>query len=345
MRLFIDARFYGLEHTGLGRYTKNVLDYLPKLVKYDATILVHPKYKNVKFGNWQVITSSVRPYSWAEQVVVPYLVARSHTSLYLGFHFNIPLLLSVPFVTVIHDLIKSHFVGSDTTTRSPWLYKLKRLGYTLTMRRCVHRARSLIVPTNTVKNEILATYFIEPSRIQVISEAVDPNILKPSKYQVPFTNYFLYTGNSYPHKNLLTLLKAMETRQENLVMVSKRTPYLTKILSSVSAGLKSRIYIIEWTTDQELAGLYRYALATVCPSLMEGYGLPGVESLALGTPVVASNIPVYREVYGSHALSFEPKSSDDLVRALSVILTWPRKAITPPRTWRDVAESIAEVIE
>lgn len=345
MRIFIDARFYGTEHTGLGRYTKNVLEHLPELLKGDITILVHPKYQSLKFGrNWQVITSRVRPYSLAEQFVIPLLIGRSRADLYLGFHFNIPLLISTPFITVIHDLIKSHFSGPDTTTRTPWLYTLKRWAYELTMRRTVTQALALIVPTNTVKNDILARYNLEPSLIYSIPEAIDTSILRPTKYQPPCSNYLLYVGNAYPHKNISTLLKAVHTLDYNLVIVSKRNMFLEKELSKLGSDIKARVYVQEEVTDQELAGLYQGAVITVSPSLMEGYGLPGVESLALGVPIVASNIPVFREVYGERAEYFEPKSVPGLTQAIKRAAVKKRLAYKSKHTWGDVARGINEVI-
>ena len=96
-------------------------------------------------------------------------------------------------------------------------------------------------------------------------------------------------------------------------------------------------------TDQELAVLYKKATATIMPSLMEGYGLPGIESLALGTPVVASNIPVFREVYGERAEYFEPTSAIKLIKAVTRAAAKPRKIYPSVRTWLHVAKSIAEV--
>lgn len=348
MRLFIDARFYGLEHTGLGRYTKNVLDSLPKYLAHkdlEVSVLVHPSYKHLNFGKgWEVICSSARPYSLAEQLLVPLLVRRSRADLYLGLHFNVPLLVGVPFVTVIHDLIKSHFRGRDTTTRSPWLYQVKRWAYELTMHRTIRLAKTLIVPTNTVKNDLLAYHALEPSRIEVVPESVDTSILQPSKFPVAFTNYLLYVGNAYPHKNLSILLSALKSLPYNLVLVSKTTPHLTELLSRLTPSIRSRLYILEQVEDAELSSLYRHAIAYVAPSLMEGYGLPGLEALMLGVPLVASNIPVYREVYASRAHYFDPTSVRSLVATIKHLPPTRPKPYRVKRTWDEVAGEISEVI-
>lgn len=343
MHIFIDARFYGTEHTGLGRYTQNVLIHLPSfLPRHRLTVLVHPDHQDLKLGNnCRLISSSVRPYSFWEQLIVPYLVLRSRADLYFGFHFNIPLFVGVPFVAVIHDLIKSYSVGPDTTTRSPWIYRLKRWGYELAMRHTATQAKHLLVPSNTVKNDLLARYNLEPSLIGVIPESIDPSLSKSTTHRVPFTNYLLYVGNAYPHKNLPVLLAALSQTSHNLVMVSKRNNYLDKVLANVSDTVKSKLYLIESVSDQELASLYQGAVATVMPSLMEGYGLPGIESLSLGTPVIAADIPVFREVYAKHALYFDPHSPASLVRALKSRKNFHFEPFRYLNTWGNTAKRIA----
>ena len=357
MRIFIDARLYGPAHTGIGRYTENVLKYLPRHLQGQAlkgVILVHPKDKDLDFGsNWRVITTTIRPYSFFEQITIPHLVRIHKCNLYLGFHFNVPVFLTVPFVTVIHDLIKSYFTGRDTTTHNKWLYRLKRVGYEWSMGNAVNKSLAIIVPSNTVKNQILARYNQEPSKIHVIPEAPDDIFRKLQSmtmhdhHMTLPNNYLLYVGNAYPHKNLSTLLKAFSLIKDKgfkLVIVAKHNAYLAKLLQELSRS-RSGIIVLSGLTDQELVQVYRNARALVTPSLMEGYGLPGLEALMVGTPVIASNIPVYREVYGDKVTYFNPQSPDDLASVINAVVAIPRgRPIKYDRTWIDVSKNIAEVI-
>lgn len=355
MKIAIDARFYGSGHTGLGRYTTNVLKYLPnhlqgqalKILLRDAEFNNFPASKNV-----EKIRCEIPHYSLAEQLRLPSLLNSIKSDLLYTMHFNTPIFSKVPTIVTVHDLIKSHFTGSDTTTRSPWLYRLKRAGYNLVIKRTLTRAGDVIVPTNTVKNDILAAFpMVKPERIHVIPEAPDSAFRNSTggkeaeiHKDLP-QKYLLFVGNAYPHKNLLTLLQAFRLLKMpalELVIVSHRTPFLNRTLAPFD---QSRIRVLSELSDQELVSVYRRASLLVTPSLMEGYGLVGLEALMVGTPVLASRIPVYREVYGSKVTYFNPTSVPELVAAITKLLKTKRPApLKFSRTWEDVAKDIAEVI-
>lgn len=354
MKIAIDARFYGSGHTGLGRYTTNVMKYLPKYLQGETlkVLLRENEMPNYQGGkNVHNISAEIPHYSLKEQLSLPLLLKRLSPELLYTFHFNVPILSKVPKIVTVHDLIKSHFTGSDTTTWSPWIYALKRYGYNLVIKHTLTKAKDIIVPSNTVKNDILALFpTVKPELIHVIPEAPDlvfrnsPGRVKETKI---LTNkpqpYILFVGNVYPHKNLKVLLTAMQKFPSmRLVIVAKPSPFLSRVLAPWD---RTNIQILSNLSDTELVQVYRDAALLITPSLMEGYGLVGLESLMVGTPVVASNIPVYREVYGKHVTYFDPNSSQDLVRAIKSALKKNRpKPLDFPRTWDDVARDIAEVI-
>ncbi len=345
----IDARFYGTEHTGLGRYTKNVLLHLVKLLPGHKLVIFlrDPYYDSLKLGRGvQRVRCNLPHYSAREQLVLPRLISQHKIDLWFSFHFVIPIFSGVKKVTVIHDLIKTFSTGSDTTTRSPWLYRLKRWGYNLVMKKAVRDSRSIIVPSNSVKNDILSYFNERPEKIYPIWEAPDPSLQTANCKLTPKINlpdkFILYVGNAYPHKNLAILLQALHSmKTKHLVIVASMTPYLTKLMHNLDPKTRKRVHILSSITDQELGYLYKHASALIAPSLMEGFGLPGLEALVMGTPVVASDIPVFREVYGSSATYFDPSSAKDLVRAVGERSSLP---FSYSRTWEIVASDIAEVI-
>lgn len=350
MKIAIDARFYGSGHTGLGRYTTNVMKYLPQYLQRETlqVLLRDNEMTNYQGGkNVQNIAAEIPHYSLMEQLKLPLLLRRINPDLLYAFHFNVPILAKVPKIVTVHDLIKSHFTGTDTTTWSPWIYRLKRYGYNLVIKHTLTKSRDIIVPSNTVKNDILALFpTVKPELIHVIPEAPDEIFRQPPVPQPSLTNtkdYLLFVGNVYPHKNLGVLLSAMtQFPDKKLVIVAKPSPFLSRILAPWD---QTNIQVLSNLTDSQLVQLYQDAALLITPSLMEGYGLVGLESLMVGTPVVASNIPVYREVYGHHVTYFDPHSREDLVRAIKVALKKARpKPLTFPRTWEDVARDIAEVI-
>lgn len=354
MKIAIDARFYGSGHTGLGRYTTNVMKYLPKYLPGHAlqVLLRTAEYDNFHAGNnVQKIYADIPHYSLAEQLKLPSLLNSIGSDLLYTFHFNVPMLSKIPTIVTVHDLIKTHFTGQDTTTHAPWLYTLKRLGYNQVIKHTLLTAVDIIVPTNSVKNDILAHFpTLKPELIRPIPEAPDEIFRKrkssflvhASGIKLP-SKYILFVGNVYPHKNLSVLLESLRhVEGYELVIVAQQSPFLSRVLAPFD---QTRIHIHSQLSDQELAAIYAQASLLVTPSLMEGYGLVGLEALMVGTPVVASNIPVYREVYGHHVTYFDPHSSQDLVRAIQATLMQVRpKPLSFPRTWDDVARSIAEVI-
>lgn len=357
MKIAIDARFYGSGHTGLGRYTTNVLKYLPnhlrdhalKVLLRDSEFDNFPGCKNI-----QKIHAEFPHYSLSEQLNLPRLLSAIGADLLYTFHFNIPIFSKIPTVVTVHDLIKSHFTGADTTTRAPWLYSIKRAGYNRAVKQALTHAEGVIVPTNTVKNDILNLFpMVKPELIHSIPEAPDlafrnpPGRVKEADiHKIIPTKYILFVGNAYPHKNLPVLLSAMQSLPDmHLVIVAKQSPFLARVLTPYD---QARVHVLSNLTDSELVEVYRRAEVLVTPSLMEGYGLVGLESLMVGTPVIASNIPVYREVYGDHVTYFDPHSAPDLVSKLKKISELPHYSITQlpmlKRTWDDVAKEIAEVI-
>lgn len=351
MRILLDARFYGTENTGLGRYTKNVLDFLPKfLPSHELFVILAKKYFDTLPlpSNCQKILSQAPHYSLREQFELPRIISAYKPDLYYAFHFNVPLVMRVPYLVTIHDIIKSRFKNSDTTTRSPLIFRLKRLGYKLTISRAVSRARRIIVPTNSVKNEVLAEFDADPTIIKPVLEAPD-DIFRSAKrvgtsLNLP-ANYLLYVGNAYPHKNLQVLLSALTIlKSAELVIVSKPSAFLDKILRACDEKVLKRITILSNLGDKDLVEVYRRAKVLLAPSLMEGYGLPGIEAMMVGTPVIAASIPVFKEVYQDHAVYFDPRSPRDLVQKISKLSPDRSMLLNNPRRWQDVAREIAEVI-
>ena len=350
LKIAIDARFYGSGHTGLGRYTTNVMRYLPKYLRGCTlqVLLRDAEYDNFKGGkNLDKIRCDIPHYSLQEQLLLPRMLSAVGSKLLYTFHFNAPIWSKVPRIVTVHDLIKSHFTGSDTTTRAPWLFALKRYGYNLVIRQTLTTSQDIIVPSNTVKNDILASFpMVKPERIHPIPEAPDEIFrqnfkLENLRFKIP-TRYILFVGNVYPHKNLPVLLEAMKSvKTHDLVIVAKPSPFLSRVLAPYD---QTRIHLLSNLNDQELVEIYRRASLLVTPSLMEGYGLVGLESLMVGTPVVASNIPVYREVYGDKVTYFDPTSASDLVRAIRSVGARSSRPFIFSRTWSDVAQDIAEVI-
>lgn len=359
MRIAIDARFYGTEHSGLGRYTINFLNQLKKLDDQNSYyLLLKNKYLDLSFPkNFHFVECNILHYTFREQLLLPSILAKIKPDLFHSLHLNVPVFTRTPFLVTIHDLIKSHFKSKDTTTRPTPIFRLKRLGYNYAIQKAIKNSLAISVPSNFVKKDILENFpEINPEKIHVIKEAPDPIFLQDlSKKQakeiltqasihpdLTKLNYLLYVGNAYPHKNLSRLISAYSNlNQEDLklVLLSKKNQFLTKTLSRFPQNLTQNIITLENISDQALHALYKLAKLTITPSLMEGFGLVGLESLASETPVVASDIPVYREVYGDSVFYADPRNTQSLTQAIQETLTSNKKPKLPKNySWQKLTQ-------
>lgn len=175
MRIIIDARFYGLENAGLGRYTINLIDQLQKINSgNEYFVLLRKKYFNrLNFkANWQKVLADIPHYSLAEQVKLPGLIANLKPDLVHFLHFNVPVLYRGKFIVTIHDLLMHKQRGKEATTLTPSRYLFKRLGYKFVFGLAVRRAVRVIVPSQAVKDEVAYYYKLDPDKIIVTYEGI-----------------------------------------------------------------------------------------------------------------------------------------------------------------------------
>jgi len=341
-RIVFDARMYGLENAGIGRYVSCLLAALrglsPALLKNLSFMLLTLKSNQKSLasdlGNWyHYCPVSSRHYSFSEQVELPLTISNLKPDLVHFPHFNVPMLYSgSPLVVTIHDLIKHFFRGEETTTRNPILYWPKYVGYRLLVNNVIKKARRIIVPTHWWKDKLIEMYGIPKNKVCVTHEGIGEIFLEREattvfkenmvldKYRLSGRKYFIYTGSVYPHKNVERLVKAFRNLDESnldLVIVCSRSEFLKKLESFAKKGQGvRRIKFLGFVPDEELKIIYRNAIALVQPSLMEGFGLTGLEAMACDCPVISSAASCLSEVYGKAALYFDPYSEVDIKEKL-----------------------------
>jgi len=340
MRIGIDARLFGPE-TGLGRYTENLIRNLERIdSKNEYVIFLTPEKFNTYKPSAKNFTCEVaksRWYSFGEQLEMPRLINQAKVDLMHFPHFNVPLLCSVPFVVSIHDLILLDFPTTRATTLGPLLYWVKRkIGYPLILRSALARAKTVITMANFTKERIKKSFNIPPEKISVIYEGVADSIRQtaydapPKKITKPF---LLYVGNAYPHKNLEKLVDVFLALRSSppyeggggggpdyqLVLVGKEDYFYRRLRDYIKAKndpAAADIILYGFAPDAELAILYKKAALYVFPSFMEGFGLPPLEAMAHGLPVVSSNSSCLPEILGSSALYFDPRSKEEMLTAI-----------------------------
>jgi glycosyltransferase involved in cell wall biosynthesis len=354
MKIGIDARL--IEETGVGRYIRNLLTELGKIYKKNEYVvfLRRGSFNSFRLPNkrWHKALADVPWHTLTEQFVMPGIFAKEKIDLLHVPYFNVPILYRGPFVLTVHDLTILHFDTGKASTH-PWIfYKLRRLGYRIIVRWGIMHAKHLIAVSQATKREIMDHFPVSQEKISVTYEGVDARLTigdqRITKKRLIADPYYIYVGNAYPHKNLETLLMAFQrTKGHKLVLVGKDDFFYKRLRNKVEEmNLGKSIIFFGPADDRQLTNLYTHAKAFVFPSLMEGFGLPALEALSLGCPVVVSDIPIFHEILGDAAVYFNPHDSRDLATKLtSEILSRDAKDTLQKFSWKKMASETARIYE
>jgi len=334
MKIVIDARMYGLENAGIGRYILNLIANLEKIdIENEYYILLRKKYfldLNFKNPHFHKIDADIQHYSLKEQICLPFILYKIKPDFVHFPHFNLPIFWFGKYVVTIHDLIKHNFKGISSTTRQPWLYWFKFFIYRIIVFGVIKRSQKIITPSFYWQKEIVTQFKLLNSKVEVTYEGVDQKwtdlkfsfndfqqTLDKYKIKKPF---ILYVGNLYPHKNVERLIESIKINQINLVIVCARNVFWQRLNKIVKEkGVVEFVNFTGFVTDEELFQLYHESICLAFPSLMEGFGLPGLEAMMAGTPVLASNSSCLPEIYGQAALYFNPYNTRELADKLNLI--------------------------
>ncbi len=332
MRIGIDCRMMGLKHAGIGRYVENLVNEVLKIDKDNEYVLFTRKEftQKAQFQSPRVklVVAEMAHYSLNEQLLLPALIVKEKVDLMHFPHFNIPIFYSGRFVVTIHDLIKHTSRGMATTTKNPLIYWLKYLGYKVVFSLAVRRASRVLVPSQYVKSELAGQYHLPPEKIVVSYEGVDEGIKSSlsaksvlSKYKIK-SPFLLYVGSVYPHKNIERLIEAVKILGTALVIICGRSVFWERLQKTIRKMEAERLVnLAGFVPNEELAILYREASAFVFPSLSEGFGLPPLEAMSQGVPVIVSDIPVFREIYQDAAVFFDPLNPNDIAQKIKLVMS------------------------
>ena len=327
MRIGIDARLWS--QTGVGRYIRNLTLNLQKIdTKNNYVLFVSSKdYEDVKVhiknDKWQIVRADVKWHTISEQIRFSSVLKRENLDLVHFPYFSVPVLYNRPFVVTIHDLIVHHFPTGKASTLPLPLYEAKLLAYRFIIKKAARKAKKIITVSNATKDEVIDHLGVRSDKVIAIHNGLDENLsVNIKKEKLIKDPYFLYVGNAYPHKNLERLLLAFSLFSQNnkntkLVLVGKEDYFYKRLKEKIkNLMLENSVIFYQGAKDQELVNLYRNAIALVTPSLMEGFGLPLLEAMANGCPVLASDIPSFKEIGKDAVMYFNPKSVEDIKRNL-----------------------------
>ena len=322
----IDARWLV---GGIGTYTRNLLQEFHRYANgFDIQAIVRERDSaSVRKFCDEVTIVDVPIYTFREQL----LIARAsrHCDLLHVPHFNAPLLHHGPLIVSIMDVIH---LGSPAYRRN-----LGTLLYARPMLNAVARkADHIVTVSNFSKNQIIQTLGIPGSRITVIPCGVGKEFtadVSPSKFKVVVQSlglrlpFILYVGNLKPHKNVQTLLRAFahlrryDRLRHSLLIVGDDPKWKSTVVNEcLNLGIGDCTIFAAQVSQSFLPLIYANADLLVMPSTLEGFGLPVLEAMACGTPVVASSAASLPEVGGNAALYFDPLSADELAVQIERVL-------------------------
>lgn len=335
--IVIDAR---IRRSSTGRYIDRLVEHLQKIDSFHRyTILVQPDDDfSTSSKNFAVVPCpfpkfSANPvndllFAWQLYRLKPDLV-----------HFDLSQMPVTYFgrcVTMSHDTTMYRFVRRGSTPLP--LYKLKMALYTFLVWQTHTKASKILTPTQTVANEFAERQPFTLNKLVVTLEASEPafadKALRPSAL-AQNDKFVMYVGTAFPHKNLQGLIRGFnELVKKNpnlkLVLVGKHEKHYYELITWAQTQPSAQnIIFTGYVTDAELKWLYEHCQAYVFASLSEGFGLPPLEAMTHGAPVISSNASVMPEVNGDAAHYFDPTKPKDMARAVQDVLDSPelRKAL------------------
>ena len=336
MNILLDAIPLGNLVTGISRYVRNLYLQLEKLpgvtvYYYNGKRCTKEMPEQINPGPWMKKTSIawklpdplVFGYRTATWLAYEYRVKRLLT--HGGFHvyhetaFTPSVIKRIPQVFTIHDL---------SLMKYREMHPRERVWFSdLFFNRRIHHATHIITVSDFIRSEICNEFPIDPAQVTTIWEAPDPLFFPRENEKIDAViknlklprEYLLFVGTLEPRKNLPLVIKALAKRKDNIPIVFVGWKGWGDDLWRQKAkeeGIANRIFTTGYVDEESLACLYSGALALIFPSFYEGFGLPLLEAMACGCPVICSNVASLPEVAGDAAIFIDPHDDEDLAEAI-----------------------------
>jgi len=327
----IDAR--KLHDYGIGTYVRNLIG---ELGRQDDTaeyvVLCQPgdaDYVRSLGPRFDALVERAGNYSVREQMSVPLALARAKVDLFHAPHYVVSPLTRCPYVVTIHDCIHLRF-PQYLPSRAAHFYA--RTMMTMAAR----RAERILTVSQASKDDILHYLGVPASKVEVIYNALDARLAaEPTAEEVARVReryqltapFILYAGNIKPHKNVDRLIEAYSVLRRRgvdgvkLLIIGdeiSKYPNLRRLVHRFQ--LHKHVRFLGFVPDAMLAVLYRLAGVFVFPSLHEGFGLPPLEAMAAGAPVITSNVSSLPEVVGDAAILIDPMDAGAIADAMARVL-------------------------
>jgi len=325
MKIVIDAREL---RTTTGRYVERLIYYLEQIdQEHEYTVLL----KDIDFDGWQPsntnfhkIKCTYKEFTFGEQLGLLKQIQQLKPDL---VHFPMsqqPILYKGRVVTTIMDLTTTRSINPS---KNRILFLIKQSVYKFVVKRVARKSRHIITISDYVKKDLQDYAHIGPSKITTTYPAAD-TISDPSDpiQSLVDKDFIMYVGRPLPHKNLHRLIDAMVKLHAmkpelKLVIAGKNDVLMSRLKKyATSLHMQDTILFTGFVSEGQLRWLYEHTKAYVFPSLSEGFGLPGLEAMLHGAPVVSSNATCLPEVYKDAAEYFNPLDINDMVLKINEVL-------------------------
>lgn len=330
-RIAIDGRMWGSRFTGIGAYLQEIVPRLFQLLKdHEFTVFttaeIAEKLKDIP--NVKPVISAETIYSIGEQTTFWHRLKKSRAHVTWFPHFNVPLLFHNPFVATIHDLTILDYPGNKMGR--PW----HRRAYKHVLLHTLRASSSLITVSNFTKSQIVQFDPVLPrEKIMVIYNGVDQMRFQSiqedqqqawkKRFQAPI---FLIAGVWRVHKNIPKAIAAFDLFRKHggkgsLLITGRPDPYYPEVERCArQSRFRRDIHLVGFVDDKEMPALMCAADALVFPSVAEGFGLPALEAMVAGTPVIASKYASLPEICGGAAIYFDPLDAEDIALKMVDVL-------------------------
>ena len=326
-----DARLIGA--LGIGRYISGLLPELAQLLGRRLTVLAsRPDAAIVRAligGEPELLTVNAQPYRLAEQSLLPLSLRRADLDLIHFPHYNLPLIKPVHFVVTVHDLFPFQFPEIHSGP-------LPRVVNQMLMRNAVRRAERIITPSAATALAVKQNFPASADRVLSIPEAADDrfqatrNPEGEAAWQMRLRirpPYVFYLGQWKAYKNLPMLLDAFkmvrQTHPNAQLVIAGDDPRHPEVRQAAAALPEGSVVLPGRLPESAVPDLYRGAAVVVLPSKAEGFGLPVIEAMACGVPVICSDLPVLHEIAEGVAVFCDPADPAAFATAIAQILDAP----------------------
>lgn len=322
--IVIDNRISG---TSTGRYSDKLIEHLHLLnPQYKITVITTPERKDYieKIApSFRVTTSNSRSFSIGEQFGLLAQIKKLKPDLVFFSMVQQPLLLSGKTITMMHDLTALRF---KNTHQNSFVQAFRQQLYNLMNYVVCKKSSKILTPSQYIKDDLMKKYSVSKDKINVTRESADKISISPQSFK-KLTNkqFLLYVGRAQPHKNLRNLVESFALVQQKhpelvLVLAGKIDLAYQEIINLVDQKSINSVVFLGFVDDSQLKWLYQNAECYVLPSLSEGFGLPGLEAMVHGCPLVSSNATCLPEIYGKGALYFNPTDVQDMADKINTVL-------------------------